>query len=184
MNPEDRINYYTEMQKTKDKFYESHKKHTVFKNTQKLQCAQHVSDQLDLNKMIQCTAFIVPNTNVIYYNYMVFKTYGNDNNHLIVYDYVVNLISRILEEYKTFEFHINLKSFTISACQRYYNMICSSFDDNKFFTEKMSKMVVYHTPNIVDQLTKLLYNSIKDVIHKVEYCHKESEERIKVLFDM
>lgn len=184
MNSDERNNYYNEIQKTKEKFYESHRKHTIFKNNQKLQCTQHISNELDLQKMIQCTAFVVPNTNIVYYNYMIFKTYGNDENHLIVYDYLVNLVSSILENYSTFEFHINLKSFTISACQRYYHMICSSFDDNTFFTDKMSKMVVYYTPNIIDQLTKILYKSIKDVIPKVEYCHKESEERIKVLFDM
>lgn len=184
MNSEQRTQYYDEIQKVKDNYYDSHKKNCLFKNAQKLDCAQHVSNNLDLQKMIQCTAFIIPNTNKIYYNYMVFKTYGNESNHLILYEYVTGLISKILENYETFEFHVNLKTFTISACQRYYGMITSTFDDNKFFTNLMGKLFVYNTPSIVDQVNRLLYHSIKDILPKVEYFHKDSDEKIKVLFDM
>ena len=68
MNSEQRTQYYDEIQKVKEKYYDSHKKNCLFKNAQKLDCAQHVSNNLDLEKMIQCTAFIIPNTNKIYYN--------------------------------------------------------------------------------------------------------------------
>jgi hypothetical protein len=184
MNSEERIEYYNQIQRVKNKYYENNKKHCIFKNSQKLDCTNHVSNNLDLQKMIQCTVFIIPDTNKIYYNYMVFKTYGNETNHLVLYDYVINLITKILEKYETFEFHVNLKTFTISACQRYYGMITSTFDDNKFFTDKMGKLFVYHTPSIVDQVNRLLYSSIKDILPKVEYFYKDSDEKIKVLFDM
>ena len=176
--------YYKEIQEAKERFYENNKKNMVFKNTQKLECAQHVANNMDLMKMIQCTVFIVPNTNIIYYNYMVFKTYGSEATHIPLYNHITNLVSSLLEKYPTFEFHINLKTFTISACQRYYHLIASSFDENHVFTNRMSKMVIYHTPSIVDQITKILYNSVKDILPKAVYYHQESEQEIKKLFNL
>lgn len=173
-----------EIQNAQNNYYQNNAKHTFFKNKQKLDCSQHVANNVDLQKMLACTAFIVPNTNIIYYNYMVFKTYGNEVTHVPLYQHVNHLVQTIFETYDTFEFHINLKTFTVSACQRYYNLIVSSIDDNKVFTDKMTKLVVYNTPALIDQVTRLLSKSIKDILPKVEYFHKESDEKIKILFNL
>lgn len=182
---EERADYYKQLEGARTKFYEKNPKHMVFKNKQKLECAQTVTEEFDLNKMIACTAFIVPNRNIIYYNYLVFKIYGNETNQREVYTHFRGLICTLLEKYETFEVHVNLKSFTISACQRYYKMITSSFDENTILTEKMSKLVVYHTPSIVDQITTLLYSTIKNVLPKTEYYYKDSSDsKINLLFDI
>lgn len=174
----------TKVKETQDKYYDSHAKHRVFKNNQKLDCAKFVSNAIDLEKMIQCTAFIIPNTNIIYYNYQIFKTFGNEDTHIPLYNHVTSLISKILETYEKFEFHINMKTFTISACQRYHKLITNSFDENTLLTDNMEKLVVYHTPHVIDQITRLLYSSVKPLLHKVEYVREESESRINNLFNI
>ena len=185
MDFDERAEYCAQMEDAKAKFYEKNPKKLIFKNKQKLECAQTVTEEFDLNKMIACTAFIVPNTNIIYYNYLVFKIYGNESNQREVYTHFRGLICTLLETYETFEVHVNLKTFTISACQRYYKMITSSFDENTLLTDKMSKLVIYHTPNIVDQLTKLLYSTIRTILPKTEYYYKDSSDaRINALFDI
>lgn len=176
--------FLQKIKETQEQYYEKHKKNTVFKNNQKLDCAKHVSSNVDLQKMIHYTAVIVPNTNIIYYNYMIFKTYGNEETHIPLYTHVTGLIEILLQTYQTFEFHINMKTFSISACQRYQKMIMSSFDHNKIFTERMTKLVVYHTPNIIPQITNILYSSVKDILYKVEYVKEDSEKRIAALFQL
>lgn len=185
MDFEERDEYYKRLEEAKKKFYEQNQKNLIFKNKQKLECAQTVSEAFDLKKMVECTAFIVPDRNIIYYNYPVYKLYGNESNRLDVYYHLIGLIRNILERFDTFEMHVNLKSFTISAGQRYYSVIASSFDENTMLTDKLSKMVVYHTPNIVSQLTTLLYPIIKDVLPRMEYHDKEtSEKMINSLFNI
>jgi hypothetical protein len=185
MDSEERDDYYKRLEGAKRKFYEQNQKNTLFKNKQKLECAQTVSDEFDLKKMVECTAFIVPGRNIVYYNYLVYKLYGNESNRLDIYDHMRGLICNILERYDTFEMHVNLKTFTISAGQRYYGVIASSFDENTILTDKLSKIVVYNTPSIVSQLTTLLYPIIKDVLPRMEYHHKEtSEQLINVLFNI
>lgn len=184
MDSVERECYHKQIEDAQTMYYESHKKNSVFKYKQKMDCAQQVTDEFDVKKMIECTAFIVPNKNVIYFNYLVFKLYGNDSNQRDLYEYFKGLITQTLEKYDTFEVHVNLKSFTISACQRYYNIITSSFNENTFFTDKLSKMVIYNTPTIVNQLTSLLYTTVKDVLPKTEYYYKDSEIKIKELFGL
>ena len=184
MNTEERNQYVQEMESAKTKYYEEHNKNRFFKNSQKLDCATNISQQMDIQKMIQCTVFQIPNTNILYYNYLVFKTYANDQVTPILYQYVVALVDKVLKEYSSFEFHVNLKSFTISAAQRYYNIICSVFDENKSFTGQMTKLVIYHTPSVISNIRQLLYNSIKDIVDKVEYCYKDSDAKIAKLFDI
>lgn len=180
----EREEYISKIKETQQQYYEKHQKNLIFKNAQKLDCAHFVSQNADVQKMIQCTAFIVPNTNILYYNYLVFKTFANDSTYLSLHEYVTSLIAQILQTYETFEFHINMKTFSVTACQRYYSLITSSIDDNLIFTERMSKIVVYHTPFIIDQITKILYNSVRTFIHKVEYVRENSDERIAQLFNL
>lgn len=177
--------YFKRIKETQEQYYEKHQKNHIFKNAQKIECAQYVAQQMELQKLIQYTAVIVPNTNIIYYNYLVFKTYGSELTHLPLYSHMTQLIQQILKTYDSFEIHFNLKTFTISACQRYRALIMSSFDDNQVFTEKMSKLVVYHTPNIIEQMTRLLYSSVKHLLHKVEYVKSsDSDARIAILFNL
>jgi hypothetical protein len=78
MNSEEQSKYVNQMNNTKEEFYNENKKNVVFKNKQKIECAKHVNQSMELAKMIQCTAVRIPNTNIIYYNYMIFKTYACD----------------------------------------------------------------------------------------------------------
>ena len=183
MDSEEREYYHKQIEDVKNTFYDNNRKNSIFKMKQKVECAQKMTDELDLEKMMECTVFIVPNKNIIYYNYLVFKLYGNETNQQVLHCYFKGLVRRLLEKYETFEVHVNLKSFTISACQRYYTMITSSFDDNTLFTEKLSRLVIYNTPSIVKQLTTILYTTVKDVIPKTEYYYKDSELKIKELFE-
>ena len=184
MDSSERDDYYKQLEGAREKYYEQNGKNILFKNKQKLECAQTVADEFDLKKMIECTAFIVPNSNIIYYNYLVFKIYGNESNREEVYSYIMGLINTVLQKYDTFEVHVNLKSFTISACHRYYKMIASSFDENTLLTEKMSKLVIYNTPHLLDQITSILYSTVKAVLPRTEYYYKDSQSRINVLFDL
>jgi len=182
MNNNERSEYLLKIQNTQNDFYKIQTKHKLFKSAQKTDCTNFVNASVRLEPLIECTVFIVPNTNILFFNYIVFKTYGNLENCSPLYTHIVKLVETILSTYESFEFHVNMKSFSVSACQRYSHLICSSVDTNQIFTEKLSKLVVYHTPFIIDQITRMLYNSVKTFIHKAEYVSKDnSEERISQL---
>ena len=76
----------------------------------------------------------------------------------------------------------NLKSFSISALNRYSSIIQTSFDENILFGEKLSRVVVYYTPHFIELITTMFYKSIQVFITRVEYISKEkSEEQLRIL---
>lgn len=182
MNNSDRDEYLLKLQKTQIDFYKTHAKKNIFKQAQKTECATYVTTSGRIEDLIECTAFIVPNTNILFFDYPVFKTYGNPETSKPLYVHIIKIIETILTTYDTFEFHINLKTFSVSAGHRYYTMIVGSVETNQIFTDKLSKLVIYNTPFIIDQITRLLYNSVKTFLHKTEYVKEKSEERISQLF--
>lgn len=183
MDNVEREEYLSKIHETQMDFYKTQPKHKLFKHAQKNACANHVAESISLTQMIDCTVFNVPNTNIIYYNYLVFKTYGNTENVRLVQERILDTISTILADHDTFEFHVNLKTFSVSACYRYRSMIVESIDNNRIFTEKLNRLVVYHTPSIIDQITPLLYHSVKPFLHKIEFVKEKSDGRIAALFE-
>jgi hypothetical protein len=177
-------NTIDKLEKAQDSYYEKNTRHVFFKNKQKLDCANYISNNMNLEELIQSTIVILPNTNKIYYNYLLFKLYANEKCFELLYIHMIKLIQTILMNYPTFEFHINLQTFSISACQRYYQLITNTLSSNQLYFDKMDKIVIYHTPNIIDSITRLLYNYVKDMLDKVEYVKEDSETRIKILFDI
>ena len=170
--------------KSQQQFYEHNSKARLFKNNQKLQCAKQVAEQVNLQQMINMTAFVIPNTNKFYFNYLIFKTYGHPDNCRQVYDHFHHLVKQIVDNYGTFEMHINLSTFTVSACARYQKMIMSSFDENTYLTEKITRMNVYHTPNVIEQITTMLYSSVKHLSNVTHFYKKdESYDMIQTLFE-
>jgi len=115
---------------------------------------------------------------------MAYKTYGTIENKDMIYSHIQSLVQSVLQQFDQFEFHIDLKSFSVSACQRYYPIISSVFDDNKVFTNKLAKLVIYNTPSFIDKLTKMLYSSVKDILPRVEYYYKDSDKQITKLFNI
>jgi hypothetical protein len=179
---EDQI--WNKLEEVQKEYYSSHPKHFFFgKNAQKLECAKQVSEQLEIDALIKRTVFIVLGSNVIFYDYTVFKTFVHDTNYTLVYTHFISLIRGLLETHDTFEIHCNLKSFSISAFHRYYSMIAMTIDENQLFTANMSKLVIYHTPNIMEKMTQLLNNNIRMFVERVEYVSKDnSDSRIASLF--
>lgn len=184
MDINDRANYFQEIHNAIGSFYEINKKKSVFTADQKTKCTRFVVEKLSLDKLIKCTVYIVPGTNILFYDYLVFKTYASDDNYGMIYEYVVLLIDEILKKYETYEFHMNLKSFTVSACHRYYSLISSSFEANEEKKKKLGKLLIYNTPSVVDQLKTILYRYIKDILPRTEFYYTESDDKIKQIMDL
>jgi hypothetical protein len=167
----------------RDSFYEDNKKNIIFKSEQKNKLADKVCDTFDLQQMIRYTTYIIPYSNKIYFTYPLFKTYGNTDNCDNLCKYMKHvLISSILESNETFELHINLKGFTVSACQRFFSAIKSLIDGNKVLTEKMTQMCIYFTPGVIDQIKNLLYAVVQHILPKVTFYNtSESDSAIDIL---
>lgn len=167
-------------------YYSENGKNRFFKNRQKNDIAQQVCTELDYERIIPLTIYVLPNTNKVFFNYPIFKTFGMPDNYGYCQYYLQDLISsKILCTYSTFEIHINLASFTISAAHRYFEAIKSLFEETTQMTEQMDSLVVYHTPAVVEQIRTILHPIIRQIIPKIRYfSKKESDVKLQELHNM
>jgi len=114
----------------------------------------------------------------------LFKTYGTSQNYEIVVNYLLTEINNIVLQYGSFNMHINLLSFSMSAVERYtqaIQMFCNECfkNVNVKYIDRMGTMYIYNTPNMIGAISATLIRftneSIKD---KMIYYTKEQSTEI------
>ena len=83
---------YEDIVNAQNQYYETHKKNTFFKKSQKFDCAESVCSQIPLEHLINQTCWIVPNENKVVFDYRPFKMYANPSNYIIIVDNIVRSV--------------------------------------------------------------------------------------------
>lgn len=177
-----------QMQKFKDNYYNTEGKNSFFKKSQKLDCAKKMSETFELEQMLQKTVFQIPGTNKILFDYNVFKLYANPSNYETIIQYIIHLYDKLLIFFPSFETHIILDTFTISAAERYKSAIqifCNKcINSHTKYSQCITQMNIYYTPIMIDSISTLLRPFIdKSVSERIKFYSKiESPQLLKKLF--
>lgn len=149
-------------------------KNILFKNNQKQKCTESITNQFNLYDLLKSTVYIIPNTNKIYLNYLLFKTFANNSNNNEIIDYIIELLCQCINTYGQYEMHINLHSFSISAAERYKSSIqlfcekCYSLNNtcNVNFAGMLIHMYIYNTPSVISTITQLFKPFIDPLLNQ------------------
>ena len=148
------------MARYQNDYYQTQGKNTLFKKAQKQDCAKEMSKMFPLEDMIQRTVFINPGTNILIFDYTVFKLFATNDNSEAIIKRVIDLYDELLVKYPFFEVHINLDGFTISAAERYKTIIqqfCNRcMTASTRYTLFLKTMYLYYTPSMIDSISMLL----------------------------
>jgi hypothetical protein len=159
----------------KNNFYEKQNKNIFFTSKQKLNLANTVSQSMNLEDLIDKTVYNIYDTNKVYLDYTMFKLFANPSNYEILVRYIVQLFTSCIEKYGSFEAHINLDSFTVSACHRYKEVIETFMNEcmkhETIFTEKITFMHIYNIPNVFESMQKILAPLIHENVKKKIELH-------------
>ena len=162
-----------------NQYYSDNKKNVFFKSNQKLDCATQVTNQIGINELIQKTIYLIPNTNLVFMDYTVFKTYATPENYSKIVSYILSLFDYCISNYGDFCAHVNLDSFTISAAERYKNIIecfltnCMSSESQ--YSLRLKTMHIYNTPTTFQNISKLLMPFIDQLVkHKIIFYDKKT----------
>ena len=163
----------------KTDFYSNHKKNTFFKSAQKMECATTVSTNINLELLLKNTAFVIRDSNHVFLDYTIFKTYVTEVIYENVVQYFTNLIVDTIQKYGDVIVHINLSTFSTSACHRYKKIIelflGACLKNETEFSKKLTVMHIYNTPNLFENIITMLKPFIHpDVKNKIVY-HSKSE---------
>ena len=159
MNLEEQLAAY------KQKYYDSNKKNTFFKKSQKMDCAKQVSQNFSLQQLLDNSVYIVENTNYIYIDYPLIKQYLCPDTYDAISDHVLNLNSSILQTNKYFNIRVDLKTFSVTAAQRYNDLIkrfCSLYLDTTDDSNSIEKIEIVNRPAIMEALFKMFNGFISN----------------------
>ena len=164
--------------KLTNEFYSSHRKNLFFKKNQKIECAEFVTNRVSLDELIKNTIYTLPNTNSIFFDYPLFKCYGTSENYKPVVNYLLSEINSIISKNGSFNIHVNLLSFTMSAAERYtqaIQMFCNECFKNMEikYIDSMDTMFIYNTPNMISAISSALIRFTNESIkEKMVYYTK------------
>jgi len=152
--------FLNEINRLKNEFYTKQQKNIFFNSKQKNECASMISNSLNLDQLMQQTFVLIPNTNRVYINYELFKTFVNPDIYQYIITYIHNLFTYCINTYGTYSVHFNMNSFTVSAAHRYKDLITmynnECIKSNSRLAEKINNFIIYNTPNVIENIAILL----------------------------
>lgn len=163
----------------KTDYYSNHKKNTFFKSAQKIECATTVSSNIELELLLKNTAFVICDSNHVFLDYTIFKTYVTEAIYETVIQYFMNLIIGTIHKHGDVILHVNLTTFSTSACHRYKKIIelflSACLKNETEFSKRLTAMHIYNTPSMFENIIAMLNPFIHaDVKSKIVY-HSKSE---------
>ena len=141
-------------------FYAENKKNSFFKNSQKQDFAKSLVQELNLTTLLTSCIYIIPDTNIIYMDYSILKTFLFEDIYEKSIDFILEKYSHAIQQYNSYVVHVNLKGFTISAAQRYQKGIimftekCNNSTTK--FAELMQQMVIINAPSMMETINKMM----------------------------
>jgi len=148
-------------------YYTANTKNMFFKNSQKLQVAQHISNQINVELLLDKTVYSINGSPNIYLDYTIFKLYANETNYDMIITYICGLVERVIATHGYFSFYTNFDGFTITAAERYRPCV-ELFVNNYYtasvikYTDYMQSWTLLNPPSIMDIIMKLFKKIIDE----------------------
>jgi hypothetical protein len=168
---------FDQMLSQQNEFFIKNTKNQFFKKNQKFDCAKYISKTLNINEMIEEAVFILPGKNVIVIDYLIFKIFANEENYDNIIAHIMNLFDYAIQYYSGFEVNLNLRTFTVSAAERYIPAIKKFCDrclnDQTKYTEFMKSFRILNNPAVMEMIITVVKPFVeKDVIQKLTFLNK------------
>jgi len=160
MDDNGKTDFMNKINELTNQFYSGNKKNIFFKNNQKQECATAITQTIGFEDLIQKTAFIIPGKNCVFLDYTIFKLYAVPEYYEKIVQHILSLFDACIQNYGTFNAHINLNTFTLSAAERYKSIINVFINTcmiaNSGYSLKLNTMFIYNTPNTFSNISNIL----------------------------
>jgi hypothetical protein len=155
-----------------DQYYKENAKNIIFKSSQKLDCAKRITQQIPLETLLDKTFVLDDHSNKIYGDYTIFKTFANPSNYEAIIQYCIKQAREKGEKYGSYEVHVNMDTFTITAAQRHSEIIkvfCAKcLKKDAVLYKYLDKLYLYKYPSMIHTIHKLFSPFMdKDAMQKI-----------------
>lgn len=121
-----------------------------------------------------CKAIFLREPNAIIFDYPTFKSFARAEMYADFTEYILSLIQKCIIQHGSFEMHLNLQTFSMTAAQRYSEMIrmfcrqCLRCETE--FSQLLTKMYVYNSPRVLGSISACFVGFVDDHVRsKIEF---------------
>jgi len=167
-------NFMQNIAKLQEQYYSANQKNRFMKKQQKHDCASTITTHVGVDTLLS-QSIAAFDEYKIYVDYTVLKTFMCPDNYSQVVDYLMNIMNTIVTMKGKFHLYVNLNSLTISAIERYRDLIMSisqrCMDDE--LEQYLEVFHMHNSPSFLTSTSNLLAPFMPDTVRKkIKFIHK------------
>ncbi len=154
------------IESARNEYYTENQKNTFFKKQQKFDCAETITNNIDIDAILPFI-FKVDQNN-IQFNYNIFKTVASPAVYMKIAMYLLQLTEEIINTHSTYNIHIDLAGLTMSAIERYKGFVSlvsgEGLKNGKGLLKHLEFVHIFNPPTFVEYLCGIVISIVDPVI--------------------
>jgi hypothetical protein len=133
--------------------------------------------QMEFDEVLSNLCYSIEGTNDILIDYRYFKCFINPTQYDIIFQHFCGIIKKIIENNKTFNIHLYIKSISVMDVEKYYSFIGQmSLVMKDAFPDKLGICYIYNASFIFSKIIKLISKFIdQKTREKIELIEEKSD---------
>jgi len=117
-----------------------------------------ILNTFQFNFLLKNTVYILPLnkteiSNRIFIDFVNFRKFVSKSNFNEVVNHFIGLIIEILEKFETIELHLNLKSFSVTATEKYRDLVLMFYEKYQVnYVNRINAVYIYNTPHVFEAI--------------------------------
>ena len=154
------------IESARNEYYTENQKNIFFKKQQKFDCAETITNNIDIDAIMPFIFKVEQNT--IKINYNIFKTVASPAVYMKMATYLLQLTEEIINTHSTYDLHVDLAGLTMSAIERYRGFVSlvsgEGLKNGKGLLKHLEFVHVFNPPTFVEYLCSIVIPIVDPVI--------------------
>ena len=154
------------IESARNEYYTENQKNTFFKKQQKFDCAETITNNIDIDAIIPFIFKV--DQNIIEINYNIFKTVASPAVYMKMATYLLHLTEATINTYSTYNFRVDLAGLTISAIERYKGFVSlvsgEGLKNGKGLLKRLDLIHILNPPNFVEYLCGIVISIVDPLV--------------------
>jgi hypothetical protein len=146
------------IESARNEYYTENQKNTFFKKQQKFNCAETITNNIDIDAIMPFM-FKVDQNNILF-NYNIFKTVASPAVYMKMATYLLQLTEEIINTHSTYNLHVDMAGLTMSAIERYKGFVSlvsgEGLKNGKGLLKHLEFVHIFNPPTFVEYLCSIV----------------------------
>jgi len=146
------------IESARKEYYTETPKNIIFKKQQKFDCAEKITNNLDLAIVLPLIFKVDANT--IFLNYTIFKVVVSPTIYMDMANYLLTITEQIINTHSTYNLTVDLTGLTMSAIERYRDFVLlvsrEGQKNDKGLLKRLDLIHIKNPPTFVEYLCSIV----------------------------